>query len=93
MIDKREIARFAPGISWEAVSALRIIKYCATCIIGFVMGGEIFIIAHESDDRAGGVFMGLLITFGSVIIMTGAAVFERLLQSAVELKSENDLTV
>jgi hypothetical protein len=37
--------------------------------------------------------MGLFLTFISIIIATAAAVFERTLQSAVELKSENDLTV
>ncbi len=48
---------------------------------------------HTSDDRAGGVFMGILITFGSIIIATAAATFERILQNAVDMKSENDLTV
>ena len=76
-----------------AVKALRTIKYCAIAIIGFVAGAEIFIMLHESDDRAGGVFMGVLITFCSIVIATAAATFERILQNAVEIKSENDLTV
>ncbi len=79
--------------SQEAVKALRMIKYCAIAIIGFVAGGEIFIFLNKSDDRAGGVFMGILITFGSVVIATAAAMFARILQSAVDIKSENDLTV
>ena len=37
----------------------------------------------NSDDRAGGVFMGILISFGSVVIATAAAMFERILQRAV----------
>ena len=37
--------------------------------------------------------MGILITFGSIVSATAAAVFERILQNAVDLKSENDLTV
>jgi hypothetical protein len=37
--------------------------------------------------------MGILITFGSVVIATAAAMFERILQNAVDIKSENDLTV
>jgi len=41
-----------------SVKALRTIKYCAIAIIGFVAGAEVFIMLHESDDRAGGVFMG-----------------------------------
>jgi len=79
--------------SQAAVKALRIIKYCAIAIIGFVAVGEIFILSSKSDDRAGGVFMGVLITFGSVVIATAAAMFARILQSAVDIKSENDLTV
>jgi cytochrome bd-type quinol oxidase subunit 2 len=79
--------------SQEAVKALRTIKYCAIAIIGFVAVGEIFIMLNKSDDRAGGVFMGILITFGSVVIATAAAMFARILQSAVDIKSENDLTV
>jgi len=80
---------FSPAV----VKALRTIKYCAMAIIGFVAVGEVFIILHEGDDRPQGVFMGVLITFGSIVIATAAAMFERILQSAVDLKSENDLTV
>ncbi len=80
--------------SEPAVKALRTIKYCAIAIIGFVAVEEMFIIlVIRSDDRAGGVFMGILITFGSVVIATAAAMFERILQNAVDIKSENDLTV
>jgi hypothetical protein len=76
-----------------AVKALRTIKFCALALIGFVAVGEIFILMNDSDDRAGGVFMGVLITFGSIVIATAAATFERILQTATDLKSENDLTV
>jgi hypothetical protein len=79
--------------SQAAVKALRTIKYCAIALIGFVAVGEIFIMFGNSDDRAGGVFMGVLMTFGSIVIATAAALFERILQDAVDIKSENDLTV
>ena len=80
--------------SQGAVNALRNIKYCALIIIGFVVVEEIFIMLnHGSDDAVGGVFMGVIITFGSIVIATAAAMFERMLQSAVDIKSENDLTV
>jgi len=80
--------------SKEAVKSVRTIKYCALAIIGFVVVEEIFIMLnHGSDDPAGGVFMGVLITFGSIVIATAAAMFERILQNAVDIKSENDLTV
>ena len=77
-----------------AVKALRTIKYCALAIIGFVVIEELIIMLnHGSDDAAGGVFMGVLITFGSMVIATAAGMFERILQNAVDIKSENDLTV
>lgn len=80
--------------SQPAVNALRTIKYCALMIIGFVVLEEVFIMfTHGDDDAAGGVFMGVLITFGSVVIAAAAAMFEKILQNAVDLKSENDLTV
>ncbi|MBI3860871.1 MAG: DUF2975 domain-containing protein [Planctomycetia bacterium] len=79
--------------SQAAVNALRTAKFCAIALIGFVAVGEIFIMMGDSDDRAGGVFIGVLITFGSIVIATAAATFERILQNAVDLKSENDLTV
>ena len=78
----------------EAVKALQTIKYCALAIIGFVVVEEIFIMLnHGNDDPAGGVFMGVIITFGSIVIATAAAIFEKTLQNAVDIKSENDLTV
>jgi hypothetical protein len=72
------------------VKALRTIKYCELAVIGFVVMEEIFIMLnYGSDDPAGGVFIGFLITFGSVVSGAAAAMFEQILQSAVT--SENDL--
>ncbi len=87
-------ARQNKVFSEAAVKALRTIKYCALAIIGFVVVEEIVIMLnHGNDDPAGGVFMGVLITFGSIVVATGAAMFEGILQNAVDIKSENDLTV
>jgi hypothetical protein len=72
---------------------VRTIKYCAIAIIGFVAMGEVFIMFGNSDDRAGGVVMGAFIFFASVVVATAMAVLERALQNAVDMKSENDLTV
>lgn len=79
--------------SQATVKALRTIKYCAITIIGFVAVGLIFLVSADKDDRPAGVFMRILITFASVVIATAAGMFERILQNAVDLKSENDLTV
>jgi hypothetical protein len=84
--------RLTKAFSQATVKALRTIKFCALGIIGFVAVGEVFIMLGNSDDRAGGVFIGILITFGSVVSATVAVMFERILQNAVDIKSENDLT-
>jgi len=78
------------AFSQEAVKTLRTIKYCAIIIIGFVVLGEIFIMLSNSDDRAGGVFMGILITFSSIVIATSATVFEGILQNGMDIKSDNE---
>jgi hypothetical protein len=71
--------------SQASVTALRTMKFCALAIIGFVVSGEIiFILFNNSDDRAGGVFMGLLISFGALVMAAAAAMFEGILRNAVE---------
>jgi hypothetical protein len=74
---------------------LRTIKYCAIVLIVAVGGALAYIViaVRGKDDIAGGVAIGVVLMFVSVVIATAAAVFERLLQNAVEIKSENDLTV
>ena len=79
--------------SQRSVRALGTIKYCALAIIGFVAVSVIFMIFGDRDDRPAGVFMRILITFPSIVVATAAALFERILQNAVDMKSENDLTV
>jgi hypothetical protein len=77
----------------EAVKAFRTIKYCALAIVGFVVVSVIFLLRGDPEDRPPGVVMRVVFTFGSIVIATAAAMFERILQNAVDLKSENDLTV
>lgn len=76
-----------------AVRALRIIKYCAIAIVGFIAGGVVFILLGESDDRPPVVMLGILASFGAIVVATAAALFEQILQSAVDLKSKNELTM
>ena len=80
--------------SQSAVKAVRNIKYCAITISGFIVLGILYIrLFANGDDPAGPTALGIFITFASIVIATGAAVFERLLQNAADIKSENDLTV
>ena len=69
-------------------------------VIAFILGAEAYIILHVrpqiagvDDDNAGAVAMGIFTTFACVVTATAAAVLERVLQNAVDLKSDNDLTV
>lgn len=81
------------AFSPEAVNALRTIKYGALTLIGFVAVSFVFMISGDPDDRPAGVFMRLLVTFPSIVVATAAAMFERILKNAVDIKSEIDLTV
>ena len=76
-----------------AVRSVRTIKYCAILLVGFVLIGEVIILAGESDDHAGGVMMGVAFLFGAIVVASATAILERTLQKAADLKSENDLTV
>jgi hypothetical protein len=77
----------------SALRSVRTIKYCAIALIGFVAIGEVIIVLGDSDDHAGGVVIGGVILFCSIVVATAMAVLERALKRAVDMKSENDLTV
>ena len=81
--------------SLSSVKALRTIKYCAIILsTSIIMAGLYIRIFHaEGDDPAGFLAICIVTTFISIVIATAAAIFERTTQNAVDLKSENDLTV
>ena len=86
-----EYVRQNKTFSQATVKALRTIKYCALAIIGFVAVSMIFMMFADKDDRPAGLFMRILIAFPSIVIATAGAMFERILQNAVDRKSANDL--
>ncbi len=80
--------------SERSIKALRTIKYCAMTLVAFMVAAEAYLcIVRPGDDIAGGVFMGLLLIVVFGLSASVAAMFERILQKAVDIKSENDLTV
>jgi len=81
--------------SQSAVHALRTIKYCALITAGAIVAADAYIriTVKGNDDPAGAIMLGIIATFVSIVIATAAAVFQRTLQNAVDIKSENDLTV
>ncbi|GIO56666.1 DUF2975 domain-containing protein [Paenibacillus cineris] len=77
-----------------SVSALKNIKYCAVAIsILYVAGLPLLYLIAEADDAPGVILIGLVIIFASMVIAFFAAVLQRLLKEAIDIKSENDLTV
>lgn len=79
--------------SLDAVNALKRIKYCAIIAGVFLTLSTISVALFLKGDRAGVVAMGIYTTFASMVVATGVAVAQKLLQNAVDIKSENDLTV
>ena len=82
------------AVSLDSVRALRTIKYCAMTLVAMIGAAVayLFIAVRGQDDIAGGVAMGLAMIIVSAAIATAAAAFERRLQNAVAIKSENDST-
>jgi hypothetical protein len=59
-----------------------------------VAAGLYILIFHDKeDDPAGFLAMCIIVTFISIAVATAVAVLERILQNAVDMKSENDLTI
>src|SRR5689334_7957879 len=68
-----------------AVHALRTIKYCAVAMIGFTVFSFAFVPFAEGDDGPPGVMMRLLVIFPTIVVAAAAAMFERVLQNAVDI--------
>lgn len=77
-----------------SVKALKKIKYCAIIIsILYVVGMPIFYLMAEIEDAPGIIVIGLILIFASIVIAVFAAVLQRLLQVAIDIKIENDLVI
>ncbi|TVY06841.1 DUF2975 domain-containing protein [Paenibacillus cremeus] len=77
-----------------SVNALKNIKYCAIIIsVVYVAGLPLFYLLGEKDDAPGVIVIGLVLIFAPAVIATFSAVLQRLLKEAIDIKSENDLTV
>ena len=77
-----------------SVKALKNIKYCAITIstLYVVMMPFVYLVA-DLDDAPGLIIIGMVPIFASMVIAVFAAVLQRLLQEAIDIKSENDLIV
>jgi hypothetical protein len=77
-----------------SVKALQKIKFCAMTMSGvyIVILPFVFLVA-ELDDAPGLVIVGMVPIFAPMVIAVFAAVLQRLLQEAITIKHENELTV
>ena len=81
--------------SSNSVATLKSIKYCAIVLGILILGAGVYIrIFHsKEDDPAGFIAICIVTTFASVVVATVAAIFEKILQNAIDIKFENDLTI
>ncbi|TDL80389.1 DUF2975 domain-containing protein [Peribacillus frigoritolerans] len=76
------------------VNSLENIKYCAITISAlYVVFMPLLYLMAEVDDAPGIILIGMVIIFGCMVVAVFAAVLQKLLKNAIEIKSENDLTV
>lgn len=82
------------AFSQLSVKALKNIKYCAITIsVLYVVFMPLIYLMAEVDDAPGIILIGMVIIFGCMVVAVFAAVLEKLLKNAIDIKSENDLTV
>jgi hypothetical protein len=82
------------AFSDASVTALRNIKRCATAIaVLYVAGVPLLYPIADADDAPGLLLMGMVVAGAPIVIAVFAAVLQRLLRNAIEIKSENELTV
>lgn len=77
-----------------SVTALKNIKYCAITIsIIYAVLIPFLVLMADADDAPGIAALGLVIAFASFVIAVFSAVLQKLLKDAVDIKSDNDLTI
>lgn len=80
--------------SSASIKALRNIKYCAIIIsILYVGGVPLLLPIAEADDAPGLIIIGMVIACIPITVAVFASVLQKLFQNALDIQSENDLTV
>lgn len=82
------------AFSFDSVLALNRIKWSGLSISAiYIVLMPLFYIIGELDDAPGVIVVGMVFTFAPAVVAVFAAVLQRLLKEAVEIKAENELTV
>ena len=77
-----------------SVKALKKIKRYALIISGlYLLALPLVAIVAEWDDAPGLIIVGMIPIFAALIVGVFSAVLQRLLKEAIEIKTENELTV
>jgi hypothetical protein len=77
-----------------SVKSLKNIKYCAVAISTlYLLGMPLYYLMGKKIDPPSFTPIGLVIIFASIVIAVFTAVLQRLLQEAIHIHSENDLTI
>ena len=74
-----------------SAKTLKSIKYCAIILSILIVTAGLYIrIFHsQGDDPAGFLALCIVTTFVSIVVATTAAVFEKIVQNAIAMQSEN----
>lgn len=81
--------------SLASLQTIRSIKHCAIALSVLIVAAGVYIrLFHDkADDPAGVLALCMVTTLIAIVAATTAAIFERVLQNAIDIKSENDLTI
>lgn len=83
------------AFSQSSVQALKTIRYCASVVAVFCAATmPLVYLKADKDDSPGLIVVSMAFFVGApIVVAVFAMVAERLLQNAIDIKSENDLTV
>ena len=88
LIDRNE------AFSNLSVIALKKVKYCAFTISGlYFLSLPLFYVIAEKDDAPGLIFIGVAFIIAAMGVAIFATILQKLLENAIEMKSEIELTV
>lgn len=77
-----------------SIKALKNIKYCAIAVSIFMAGASpFFYMFAQLDDAPGVVVISMGFVGAALVVAVFAALLQKLLRNAIEIKSENDLTI
>lgn len=82
------------AFSEKSVTSLRDIKFCAIAMsVCYAAAFPMIAVFAELDDAPGAILMAAAVVVAPLIVATFAAVLQKLVRSAIDMKAENDFTV